>query len=112
MNGDGELYPHGSQHHPNERRLQMTRADLLAMPAAFADFNGFYGRYDQFVITNPIHMLWALAITALAVVSLLAWGVVRVLRRRRPKRCRAGGPPRRSGGPRSAEGRGGKEGVR
>src|SRR3546814_20111916 len=44
MNVDGELYPHGSQHHPNERRLQMTRADLLAMPAAFADFNGFYGR--------------------------------------------------------------------
>src|SRR3546814_1389544 len=63
----------------------MTRADLLAMPAAFADFNGFYGRYEQFVITNPIHMLWALAITALAVVSLLAWGVVRVLRRRSPR---------------------------
>src|SRR3546814_2181439 len=86
MKVDDELYPHGSQHHPNERRLQMTRADLLAMPAAFADFNGFHGRYEQFVITNPIHMLWALAITALAVVSLLAWGVVRVLRRRSPKR--------------------------
>src|SRR3546814_1442871 len=57
MNVDGELYPHGSQHHPNERRLQMTRADLLAMPAALADFNGFHGRYEQFVTTNPTHML-------------------------------------------------------
>src|SRR3546814_13843626 len=100
MNVDGELYPHGSQHHPNERRLQMTRADLLAMPAAFADFNGFHGRYEQFVITNPIHMLWALAITALAVVALLSWRVGRVLRRRSQTPGRAGGTPRRAECPR------------
>ena len=83
MDADGELYPHGSQHHPDERRLEMTRADLLAMPAAFADFNGFYGQHSQFVITHPMHMLWALTATALAVLFLLGWGVVRVVRRRR-----------------------------
>src|SRR3546814_19784650 len=52
MNVDGELYPHGSQHHPNERRPQLTRADLLAMPAHCADFNGLYGRSDHFVKTG------------------------------------------------------------
>src|SRR3546814_16298507 len=75
MNVHGELYPHGSQHHPNERRLQRTRAALLAMPAAVADFNGFYGRYEQSVITNPIPRLCALALPPWAVVSLPARGV-------------------------------------
>lgn len=83
MNAAGELYPHGSQHHPDERRLEMTRADLLAMPAAFDDFNGFHGRHGQFVITHPMHMLWALVAMALAVLLLLVWVVVRVVRRRR-----------------------------
>src|SRR3546814_18608833 len=47
MNVDGELYPHGSQHHHNESRLQMTRADLLAMSAACPGLTGFHGGYEQ-----------------------------------------------------------------
>jgi len=85
MNVAGELYPHGSHHHPDEHRLQMTRADLLAMPAAFDDFNGFYGRYGDFAISNPIRILWILAIAALAVLLLLVLGSVRALRRWRSR---------------------------
>lgn len=83
MSADGELYPHGSHHHPGERRLALAKADLLALPMALEDFNGFYGRYGNFAISNPIHTLAALATAALAVLLLIAWVVMRVLRRRR-----------------------------
>ena len=86
MSASGDLYPHGSRHHPNERRLELAKADLLALPAAFADFNGFYARHEHFAISNPIHILSALAIAALMVLVLVAWGVVRVLGRRRSRK--------------------------
>jgi glyoxylase-like metal-dependent hydrolase (beta-lactamase superfamily II) len=53
LDAKGELYPSGSQHHSNERALALDRADVLALPAALADFNGFYARHDHYVITNP-----------------------------------------------------------
>src|SRR3546814_12000975 len=90
MNVDGELYPHGSQHYPNERRLQMTRADLLAMTAACADPHRLYWRYEPFVITNPITMLWALATTPLAVSPRPPSAVLPVPSRRRANRLRTG----------------------
>ena len=83
MDAAGGLYGYGSRHHPGERRLQLTKADLLALPAAFAEFNGFYSRHANFAITNPIRNLTAMAIAALAVLALAIWGLVRFLRRRR-----------------------------
>ena len=85
LSADGHLYPHGSTHHPNERRLELSKADLLALPAAFGDFNGFYARHPNFAISNPIRNLSALGIAVLAMLALGGWGVVRFLRRRHRK---------------------------
>jgi uncharacterized iron-regulated membrane protein len=58
----------------------------LALPAAFADFNGFYSRHANFAIANPVRNLSVMAIAALAVLVLGLWGVVRWLRRRRNRK--------------------------
>lgn len=79
----GRLYPRGSTHHPEERALQLSREDLLALPAALDGFNGFYARHDNFVVSNPLHNLAAVAVAALLVLGLASWGALRLLRRRR-----------------------------
>ena len=76
-------YRFGSHYHPNERRLELAREDLTTLPAALESFNGFYARHPNYILTNPIHNLLALAIIAVAVLILIAWGVRRLLRRRR-----------------------------
>ncbi len=82
LDAAGELYPSGSQHHPNERALALDKADVLALPAALADFNGFYARHEHFVVTNPKRNL----LTVVVGIVLLLVGLVggwRLMRRRR-----------------------------
>ena len=80
LNTAGHTYPFGSHYHPNEHRLELTREDLTALPAAFGSFNGFYARHSNYVLTNPIHNLVALAIIAVAVLILIVWVAWRLLR--------------------------------
>jgi uncharacterized protein HemY len=61
----------------------LAREDLIALPAAFESFNGFYSGHPNYILTNPIRNLVALAIIAVAVLILIVWGVRRLLRRRR-----------------------------
>jgi glyoxylase-like metal-dependent hydrolase (beta-lactamase superfamily II) len=82
LDAAGELFPSGSQHHPNERALALDKADVLALPAALADFNGFYARHDHFVITNPKRNLLAFAAGVVLVLVALAWGWRRMRRRK------------------------------
>jgi len=82
LNAAGQAYRFGSHYHPNEHRLELAREDLTALPAAFDGFNGFYARHPNYILTNPIHNLVALAIIAVAVLILIVWGVRRLLRRR------------------------------
>jgi hydroxyacylglutathione hydrolase len=79
----GHAYRFGSHYHPNERRLELAREDLTALPAAFDGFNGFYARHPNYILTNTIHNLLLLAIIAVAVLILIVSGVRRLLRRRR-----------------------------
>src|SRR5215472_10168316 len=83
LNAAGRSYRFGSHYHPNEHRLELARADLIALPAAFERFNGFYARYPNYILTNPIRNLVALAIIAVAVLIFIVWGVRRLIRRRR-----------------------------
>jgi len=83
LNTAGQAFQFGSHYHPNEHRLELAREDLTALPAAFESFNGFYARHPNYILTNPIHNLVALAIIAIAVLILIVWGVRRLLRRRR-----------------------------
>ena len=83
LNTAGKAYRFGSHYHPNERRLELTREDLIALPAAFERFNGFYARHPNYILSHPIRNLVAQAIIALAVLIFIVWGVRRLLRRRR-----------------------------
>jgi len=83
LNAAGRAYRFGSQYHPNEHRLELARADLTALPAAFESFNGFYVRYPNYILTNPTRNLVALAIIAVAVLIFIVWGVRQLLRSRR-----------------------------
>jgi hydroxyacylglutathione hydrolase len=79
----GHSYRVGSHYHPNEHRLELSKQDLLALPSALKEFNGFYARYPNFILSNPKHNLAALAIAVLAVLTVAVWGLRWLLRRRR-----------------------------
>jgi hydroxyacylglutathione hydrolase len=81
LNASGRAYRFGSTYHPDEHRLELASADLTALPAALKRFNGFYARYPNYILTNPIHNLLALAIIGVAVLIFIVWGVCRLLRR-------------------------------
>ena len=83
LNTVGRAYRFGSQHHPDERRLELTREDLIALPAAFDRFNGFHARYPNYILSNPIRNLVVMGVLAVAVLILIVWGMLRLLRRRR-----------------------------
>lgn len=83
LDATGAPYAIGSGHHPNERRLELAKADLLALPAALAEFNGFYARHEHYILTHPLRNLLALGTVVAAVLVLGIWGLRRWLRRRR-----------------------------
>ena len=78
----GELFPSGSQHHPSERALALAREDVLALPGALADFNGFYARHDHFVITNPKRNLLTMVVAVVLLLAAIVWGWRRMRRRK------------------------------
>jgi len=86
MNSAGELFPWESQYHPNEHALQMTKDDVLALPAAVHSFNGFYTVRGQFTMENTIRILIACAVLVLVAVIALVWALVHFIRRRRRAR--------------------------
>jgi hydroxyacylglutathione hydrolase len=87
LNASGRAYRFGSHYHPDEHRLELARADLTALPAALERFNGFYARYPNYILTNPIHNLVALAIIGVAALIFIVWGVRQLLRSRRRARA-------------------------
>lgn len=84
-NRSGELLPWESTYHPDEHALQLTKDDLLALPAALRKFNGFYTETGPFVIENGLRLLMATALAALLIVAVLAVLIYRFIRRRRKR---------------------------
>jgi hydroxyacylglutathione hydrolase len=78
----GELFPGGSQHHPNERALSLSKDDVLGLPAALTDFNGFYSRHANYVVTNPKRNLLVIASAVVLALALIVWGWRRMRRRK------------------------------
>jgi hydroxyacylglutathione hydrolase len=94
LNSAGDTFSWGSQYHPDEHVLQMTKNDLLALPAALHSFNGFYNVRGNLIMMNSIRVLIAELMLALVVLAALVWISVRYIRRRR--RARRVGPESRS----------------
>jgi hydroxyacylglutathione hydrolase len=83
LDNAGELFASGSTYHPKERTLALDKADVLALPAALADFNGFYARHDHFVVTNPKRNLLTLVVGVVLLVVGVVGGWLRMRRRKR-----------------------------
>ena len=83
LDAKGDLFSFGATYHPDERALPLASADLQALPAALAGFNGFYSRYPDFIVVNSLHILVALTLGLLLVVTALVWLVRRLWKRRR-----------------------------
>lgn len=81
-NRAGELFSWQSTHHPDEHALQLTKADLMALPAALRKFNGFYSESGPFVIENPVRILIAAAAAGAVVLVTLGILIYRFVRRR------------------------------
>lgn len=47
----------GTRYHPNERPLQLTKQNLLALPEIVSGFNGFYAKRGVYVLMNQNRIL-------------------------------------------------------
>jgi hydroxyacylglutathione hydrolase len=54
----------GTRYHPNERPLQLTKQDLLALPGIVSGFNGFYAKRGVYVLMNQNRILILLGVGA------------------------------------------------
>jgi hydroxyacylglutathione hydrolase len=86
LNSAGDTFSWGSQYHPRERALQMSKNDLLALPAALRSFNGFYTVRGNFIMMNSIRVLIAEVLLAVIVLAAIVWILVRYIRRRKRAR--------------------------
>jgi glyoxylase-like metal-dependent hydrolase (beta-lactamase superfamily II) len=87
----GETFSWGSHYHPGELALAMTKADLLALPAAAESFNGFYTRSGPYLMINSVRVLVAEGLALFAVLVTLVVVVVVLVRRRKARRVALGG---------------------
>jgi hypothetical protein len=88
LNSAGATFPWGSQYHHHEHLLQMTKDDLLALPAAIRSFNGFYTVRGKFIMMDSIRIVITEAILAGIVFAVIVWMLVRYIQRRRRARRR------------------------
>jgi hydroxyacylglutathione hydrolase len=83
MDASGGLFPWESQFHPHEHILQMTKDDLLTLPAAIRSFNGFYTKSGNVIMLNSIRILIGEAFLVVVAVVALVWMLVGYIRRRK-----------------------------
>ncbi len=85
----GHTFDFYSQYRPHERALEMTRADVLALPAALDRFNGFYTESGSFIMMDQMRLLIVEAVVAVLVLGALVVAIVAYVRSRRYRSRRA-----------------------
>jgi len=85
---NGAMFEWESQYHPHEHPLALTKADVLALPAALARFNGVYSESGGFVMMNSARVLMLFAAAAVFVLVALVAAIVGYVRRRRARKMR------------------------
>src|SRR5579863_10186276 len=81
MDEAGELFSWQSSFHPHEHVLQLTKDDLLVLPATIQSFNGFYTVRGKFVMMNSLRLLAIFAGLIAIGLIVLIWILVRYVRR-------------------------------
>jgi glyoxylase-like metal-dependent hydrolase (beta-lactamase superfamily II) len=61
----------GTRYHPNERPLQLTKQDLLALPGIVNGFNGFYAKRGVYALMNQNRILILLGVGAVVLLVAL-----------------------------------------
>ena len=95
----GNPFDWGSQYHPGEQPLPLTKADVLALPVAVSHFNGFYSQSGSFIMIDSERLLIIAAVVVFLALVGLGLVVFLFVRRRR------GRGPRRFARVRSMSGR-------
>ena len=90
LDAAGDTFDWESTYHPHEHALALTKADVLALPAAVAKFNGFYGTTDRFLMIDATRNLLVAVIGVIVVFLALMTGVILVFGRWRRGRRHAG----------------------
>ena len=57
----------GAHYRPNERPLQLTKQDLLALPGIVKGFNGFYAKSGVYVLMNQNRILIVMGVAAVII---------------------------------------------
>ena len=78
----------GTRYHPNERSLQLTRQELLALPGIVEGFNGFYAKRGVYVLMNQNRILILLGVGAVIILVAIIL-ILRALWRRLRSRAAA-----------------------
>ena len=73
----------GDHYHPHERPLQLSKDQLLQLPAIVESFNGFYGRHGDYILENQNRVLSAAAAVLVALLVMAGIAIRALLRRRR-----------------------------
>ena len=76
----------GDHYHPHERPLQLSKDQLLQLPAIVETFNGFYGRHGEYILESQNRVLGAAAAVVVAVLLVTGFGIRALLRMRRNTR--------------------------
>lgn len=82
QNRAGETFPWESRYHPQERALQLSKEDLLALPAILSTFNGLYSTEAGYTMLNPTRELFVMGAAVLVVLIAIVFWIVRYFRRR------------------------------
>jgi len=92
LDESGETFPFGSQYHPHERRLELSKQDINALPDVVGSFNGFYSQQGVFVMMSQTRVLYAFAAGVVVALVAIGYAIWRFWRRRKRLRLqRAGG---------------------
>lgn len=83
LDANGDAFAFGSSYHPNEHVLQLSKQDLLDLPARIAKFNGFYTQDGMFIMFNQFRVLAAELAAILIVLAAIVALIWRYLRRRK-----------------------------
>lgn len=75
----------GTHYHPDERPLQLSKDQLLRLPAVVETFNGFYGHHGEYVLENQNRVLGAAAAAIVALLVAVVFAIRALQRRRRSK---------------------------
>lgn len=90
LDARGQVEPMGSNWHPDEAPLPLSKQELAGLPQVLASFNGFYGQSGRFVMYSQARMLQVISVAGILLLIVIALSLRWWFKRRR--HARAGHP--------------------